>query len=151
MSIFSKQFDDFIDRYHTIIYLLAAAAIGFWLAYTKGWILADFKKITAKEAFELIKKDYPIIDVRSKEEYNNGHIKGAILIPADELKKNIKLLKPYKDKEIIVYSKTGRVGISVARELVNMGFKVDNVVGGMIGLSMVGGKKYPFLFESVKR
>jgi len=151
MSIFSKKFDDFIDRYHTIIYLLAAAAIGFWLAYTKGWIMADFKKITAKEAFELIKKDYPIIDVRSKEEYNNGHIKGAILIPANILSKNIDKLKQFKNKEIIVYSKTGRVGISASRELSNMGFKVDNVVGGMISLSMEGGKKYPFLFEGVKR
>jgi len=151
MGLFSKKIDDFIEKNYTIIYLIAAIAIGFWLAYTKGWIMADFKKITAKEAFELIKKDYPIIDVRSKEEYNNGHIKGAILIPANTIKSNFEKLKKFKNREIIIYSKTGRVGISVARELSGMGFKIDNVVGGMIALSIEGGKKYPFMFESVKK
>ena len=151
MAIFSKRFDDFIEKYHTIIYLLAAAAIGFWLAYTKGWIMADFKKITASEAFELIKKDYPIFDVRSKEEYNNGHIKGAILIPYDKFEKKSKEISKYKNKEVIVYSKTGRIGINASRELSKMGIKPLNVVGGMISLSIQGGKKYPFLFESIKR
>ena len=151
MAIFSKKFDDFIEKHYTIIYLIATVGIGFWLAYTKGWIMADFKKITSKEAFELIKKDYPIFDVRTKEEYNNGHIKGAILIPYDELYNKKEILDKYINREVIVYSKTGRIGISASRELSKIGIKPLNVVGGMISLSMEGGKKYPFLFESIKR
>jgi rhodanese-related sulfurtransferase len=122
--------------------------IAFWIAYFKGWIFADFKSISPKEALQLIKEtNITVVDIRSKEEFEKGHIKGAILIPYDELKGSLDRLKEYKDKEIIIYSKTGRVGISASRLLVDNGFKPINVKSGILGLAIEGGKKYPFLFE----
>lgn len=49
-------------------------------------------------------KEYVIIDVRTKEEYNESHIKGAINIPYDEINKDSNI---EKDKVVFVYCKSG--------------------------------------------
>ncbi len=55
--------------------------------------------ITPQEAIEMIKKDknVVILDVRTKEEFSSGHIKGAINIPVQELEERIKELAKYKN------------------------------------------------------
>lgn len=49
--------------------------------------------------------NYTIVDVRTKEEYEESHLKGAINIPYDQIDENIEL---DKDKTILVYCKSGR-------------------------------------------
>lgn len=49
--------------------------------------------------------NYTIVDVRTKEEYEESHIKGAINIPYDQIDRTIEL---DKDKTILVYCKSGR-------------------------------------------
>ncbi len=51
------------------------------------------------------KGNYVIIDVRTKEEYEISHIKGAINIPYDEISENINL---DNHKTILVYCQSGR-------------------------------------------
>ena len=137
---------EFFDRHYKIIYYIAMAAIAFWIAYTKGWIFANFDSLSANEALKLIKdKKVVVVDVRSKEEYERGHIKDAILIPYEDLEKNLDNID--KNKTVLIYSKTGRVGISASRLLSSKGYKVINVKSGILGLAIDGGKKYPFLFE----
>ena len=137
-----------IEKNYKIIYFIAMAAIALWVAYIKGWILADFKFVSAKDGIELIKSGkYPILDVRDKKQWQKGHIKGAILIPINELKNRVNELKKYKDKEIIIYSKSGREGINAGRFLAKEGFKPINIKSGILGLAIEGGKKYPELFE----
>lgn len=69
----------------------------------------NVKNVSAEEARILIQgnKDMVILDVRTKEEYDRGHIPGAILIPAQELPSRIKELNTYVKKPILVYCASG--------------------------------------------
>ncbi|AKL96602.1 rhodanese domain containing protein [Clostridium aceticum] len=62
------------------------------------------------------------MDVRTKEEYYEGHLKGAILIPYDQIEKNIDGLEQYKNKLILVYCRTGRRSNIAVDTLKNSGF-----------------------------
>lgn len=65
-----------------------------------------------------------IVDVRTKEEYLESHIKGAINIPYDEIDENIGL---DKNKKIYVYCKSGtRSGIAY-ENLKSLGYEVENL------------------------
>ncbi len=67
------------------------------------------------------KNNYIIIDVRTKEEYKEGHVVDAINIPYDEINKNIKL---DKDKTIVVYCKSGNRSKIAFNTLSDLGYEV---------------------------
>lgn len=66
------------------------------------------KNISPKQAKELIEKekDVYILDVRTEKEYDEVHLKGAHLIPIQELEKNIQKIP--KDKKIIIHCAKGK-------------------------------------------
>jgi rhodanese-related sulfurtransferase len=70
-----------------------------WFAYTKGWILANFESISAKQAYTLMENDQNVtlLDVRTIEEFKSHHVRDAQLIPLGELEKNLNS-KPIKTK-----------------------------------------------------
>ena len=70
----------------------------------------NVKNVSAKEAYNLIStdKELLILDVRSKEEYDSGHIPGAKLVPVQVLESMIDDLDKYKDKKVLVYCESGR-------------------------------------------
>lgn len=49
-----------------------------------------------------------LLDVRTQEEFANGHIPGALLLPYDEIDQKAAQLLPEKEKEIIIYCRSGR-------------------------------------------
>ena len=67
---------------------------------------------------ELVKKGAVILDVRSKSEYDGGHIKDSINIPVDQLQKNLSKLKD-KDKTIITCCASGMRSASAKSILQN--------------------------------
>lgn len=69
-----------------------------------------------------------VLDARTKGEYESGHFSEAINIPVDELRENIDKLD--KNKEILVYCKTGVRSYIACRVLIQNGFKVKNIMGG---------------------
>ncbi|MDD5659309.1 MAG: FAD-dependent oxidoreductase [Actinomycetota bacterium] len=74
------------------------------------------------------KEKIKIIDVRSKKEYERGHIEGAILIPIDDFRQNLDDL--YKDDEIIVHCASSYRSYLAYRILKNLGFNnVKNLNG----------------------
>lgn len=75
--------------------------------------------LSYKEIME--EKDYTIIDVRTKEEYESGHIKGAINIPYDEINENINL---DKNKNIFVYCRSGSRSKTAYNTLKELGYTV---------------------------
>ncbi len=87
----------------------------------------DTKKVTVhslpneeKSINSIIEKDnYIIVDVRTKEEYEESHIKGAINIPCDEINENIKL---DKSKTIMVYCKSGTRSNIAYNTLISLGY-----------------------------
>ena len=68
-----------------------------------------YKNVSAEEANKLISdnKDFIILDVRTKEEFDNGHIPGAKLVPVQVLHTKLNELSEYKDKPILVYCASG--------------------------------------------
>ena len=69
-----------------------------------------------------------VLDARTKGEYESGHFSEAINIPVDELRENIDKLD--KNKEVLVYCKTGVRSYIACRILIQNGFKVKNIMGG---------------------
>jgi len=125
-----------MKKYTNILYWIAMAGLLFYIAYSKGWILANFESITPKQAQTLLVNDdnVTLLDVRTIEEYKNGHIRGATLIPLSQLEANLDKLTTQKNKKIIVYCRSGNRSISASRILVKHGFTPLNVKEGIIGL-----------------
>ena len=74
----------------------------------------DYKKIMSEN-------EYVIIDVRTKEEFNEGHVVDAINIPYDEIDENIEISK---DTIIFVYCKSGNRSNMAYNNLMNLGYTV---------------------------
>lgn len=119
-----------------IFYWLALLGLFFWFAYSKGWILANFESIDAKQAIELLHNDdnVTLLDVRTIQEYKEGHLRNATLIPLQALEQNLGMLKQDKGKKIIVYCRSGNRSISASRILEKNSFIPFNVKGGIIAL-----------------
>lgn len=94
----------------------------------------EYKMISAKQAKELMdtKTNYVILDVRTQSEYDEGHIKNAILIPDYEIKNRAE--KELKDKNqlILVYCRSGNRSKSASAALASLGYKNVNEFGGII-------------------
>ncbi len=93
----------------------------------------SYQKITAEEAKKIIDSENVIIlDVRTQEEYNEGHIKNAILLPDTEItSKAYEVLKD-KDAKILVYCRSGRRSAQASKKLINMGYTNVYDFGGII-------------------
>jgi rhodanese-related sulfurtransferase len=84
-------------------------------------------KISQQELLSLMaqgnNQSYVVLDVRTAEEFDEGHIAGAVNISHDEIEGNIAKLAPYKDKTIVVHCRSGRRAASAESDLLNNGFK----------------------------
>ena len=95
---------------------------------------AVYMNITAKEAKELMDTEtgYIILDVRTREEYDQGHIPGAILIPDTEIRTEAEEILTDKDRLILVYCRSGRRSKLAAEILVELGYTNIREFGGII-------------------
>lgn len=97
----------------------------------------NYESISAKEAKNLMdnESNYVILDVRTKSEYDSGHIPGAILIPEDEIKDTAENILKDKNQLILVYCRSGRRSKNAAKELTKMGYTNVKEFGGIIDWS----------------
>ena len=96
--------------------------------------MAGYVNITADEAKKIMDNEsgYVILDVRTAEEFAEGHIPDAILIPDYEIEsKATKTLKD-KDQLILVYCRSGRRSKLAAEALVKLGYTNIKEFGGII-------------------
>lgn len=95
---------------------------------------AMYKQITANEAKRIMDSgaDFVILDVREKEEFDEGHIPGAILIPYTEIEATAEKILPDKDKQILVYCRSGRRSKIAAESLLELGYTNVTEFGGII-------------------
>ncbi len=93
-----------------------------------------FMSITAKEAKEIMESEsnYVVLDVRTQEEYEEGHIAGAVLIPDYEIAERAEERLTNKEQLILVYCRSGRRSKSAAAELTAMGYKNIREFGGIL-------------------
>ena len=95
---------------------------------------AVYLNITAEEAKQIMdgEEGYIILDVRTQEEYNQGHIPGAILIPDTDIKDKAEEVLTDKDQLILVYCRSGRRSKIAAETLVELGYTNIKEFGGII-------------------
>lgn len=86
----------------------------------------------ANRSVEMINNGALLIDVRTKQEYDSGHIKGSIHIPVDQIEQNISQVGSNKDQDIIVYCLSGHRSAAAARTLIRLGYN-RTFNGGAIG------------------
>jgi len=97
--------------------------------------------VNAQQARDLIKDSTTVVlDVRSTQEFAQGHIQGARLIPVSEIDTRISELADLKDRPILVYCHAGSRSSTASRILLKNGFKkVSNLQGGITAWSGHGG------------
>ena len=95
---------------------------------------STYEQITAEQAKTIMdtEKDYIIIDARTEEEFAEGHIENAILIPEYEIKDRAEKELSDKEQLILVYCRSGRRSKIASEELVKLGYTNVKEFGGII-------------------
>lgn len=93
-----------------------------------------YESISIAEAKKLMdtENDYIILDVRTKEEYNEGHIPNALLLPNEEIKNKAESVLKNKNQLILVYCKSGRRSKEASNTLASLGYTNIKEFGGII-------------------
>lgn len=89
---------------------------------------ADTAATAAGPATAAVDTDVVYVDVRTQEEWEAGHVEGAIHIPHTEMRARHDELEAYDDKQIVVYCRSGRRSGIALDILESEGF--DNVING---------------------
>ena len=116
-----------------IMFLISLSLFGF-TACQDSENNVTYEQITAKEAKTIMETqpDYIIIDARTQEEFADGHIEGAIMIPEYEIANRAEQQLPDKDALILVYCRSGRRSKIASEELVKLGYTNVKEFGGII-------------------
>ena len=95
---------------------------------------AVYVNITAEEAKQIMdtEEGYIILDVREQDEYDAGHIPGAILIPYTQIAEKAEDVLADKDQLILGYCRSGRRSKLAAEALVELGYTNIKEFGGII-------------------
>ncbi len=93
----------------------------------------EYTQISQDEAKQMMGKDdgHVIVDVRRDDEYAQGHIPGAILIPNESIEYEQPEELPDYDQVILVYCRTGRRSKEAAQKLADMGYSQVYEFGGI--------------------
>lgn len=111
--------------------LLAIAGCG---SNTENSQEAGYMQITAEEAKAIMdnEADYVILDVRTDDEFEEGHIPGAVLIPDYEIKEKAEQVLTDKEQTILVYCRSGNRSKGASEALAEMGYTNVKEFGGII-------------------
>lgn len=93
-----------------------------------------YEQITQEEAKRIMdtQTDYVLLDTRTDEEFAEGHIEGAIMIPEYEITEKAESVIPDKDTLILVYCRSGRRSKIASMLLVELGYTNVKEFGGII-------------------
>ena len=85
---------------------------------------AAYMNITAEEAKQIMDNEdgYIILDARTQEEYDQGHIPGAIVISHEEIMEKAADVLTDKEQLILVYCRSGRRSKIAAEALAELGY-----------------------------
>lgn len=99
-----------------------------------GMVYQSYRQISQDEAKEMMAKDdgHVIVDVRRQDEYDAGHIPGAILIPNESIGTEQPEELPDPDQIILIYCRSGNRSKQAAQKLFDMGYTNIYEFGGII-------------------
>lgn len=107
-----------------------------------AFAFAEIKNEDVAKVDELIKSGkYTVIDVRTKEEYDAGHIKGALNFDyySDDFEEKIESQLKDKNKPYILYCRSGMRSLYSAQILEDLGYTdVTNMKGGFLAWQSAG-------------
>lgn len=94
----------------------------------------SFQQISMDAAItQMAEEDNSILlDVRTPEEFADGHIPGAINIPNESIGENDITELPDKEQRIYVYCRSGNRSKQASAKLVNLGYTNVIEIGGII-------------------
>jgi rhodanese-related sulfurtransferase len=96
--------------------------------------LLGFNELKPAEAVQLINRLEPLLlDVREDKEFHGGHINGARHIPVAELDKRVSELDDWRERDILIYCRSGQRSARAAAVLKRHGFThLHKLDGGMM-------------------
>ncbi len=112
---------------------MAISLTGCGTSETKDSDDASYAQIAQEEAINMMEEsnDYLIVDVRTQEEYDQGHIPGAICIPNE----NIGIGQPEEltdlNQILFIYCRSGRRSKEAAQKLAEIGYTQVYEIGGI--------------------
>ncbi len=118
----------------TLLFTLILGLLTIWGCSRKSKNEITYASISMEEAKGRLEteKGYILVDVRTPEEYSEGHIPGAINIPNETIADKVPEELPDKNQLIFVYCRSGRRSKEAAGKLVTMGFSNIVEIGGII-------------------
>ena len=123
-----------MKEWRGIIGLFFRVATVLLFLVTSNVCLAQATDISHTELMQRIKANHTqlILDVRSPEEYKEGHVPGAINIPHDRLDSRLAEIGSYKNKDVVVYCASGGRAGKATKTLNSAGFdKLQHLDGDM--------------------
>lgn len=131
MAIKTHMKVKFILRVFATIWLSMSIALTGCSNPSEG---GSYMQISMNEAVEMMEteKDYIILDVRTIEEYEEGHIPGAICVPNETIGENVIEELPDKGQVILVYCRSGNRSKQAATKLAEQGYTNIYEFGGII-------------------
>ena len=94
---------------------------------------SDYQQISQEEAKEMMDtQDVIILDVREQDEYDSGHIPGAILLPVGTIDEETAAeVIPEKDSTVLVYCRSGNRSKTASSALAELGYTNIYEFGGI--------------------
>ena len=117
----------------TILILLLVVGCGASNQSAERAAESTYSQISQNEAMEMMARDngHVVVDVRRQDEYDAGHIPGAILIPNESIGRDPPEALPDYDQIILIYCRTGNRSKQAAEKLVTMGYTNIYEFGGI--------------------
>jgi len=104
-------------------------------------VRAEIEEITASEARDLHASEAAplFLDVRERDEWEEGHIPGAVFVPRGTLESRVEGLVPDRGRELVVYCAGGSRSAFATKSLEELGYtSVRNLIGGFTGWKRSG-------------
>ena len=87
---------------------------------------AAYQKISAEDAYEMmVSQEVVVVDVRTREEYDGGHIENAVLVPNESIGSEM-------EATLLIYCRSGRRSKDAAQKLLALGYQSVYDFGGVI-------------------
>ena len=94
---------------------------------------AAYHKISVEEAYEMMaSQEVVVVDVRTREEHESGHIENAVLVPNESIGSEMPEALPDKEATLLIYCRSGRRSKDAAEKLLSLGYQNVYDFGGVI-------------------
>jgi rhodanese-related sulfurtransferase len=114
-----------------VVYAIIALVALFYLR--RLVLLRRIGQYTPSQVEEKLKDPHHVVllDVQTDSEHRSHHIKGAVHIPLQTLRRRVEELSRYRNREIICYCRSGNRSLTAALQLHKLGYTAGNMKGGL--------------------